>query len=368
MPRCPECKNDGREVKHVTLDSLLRSDRRAEIREGPYSVCSTPECETVYFGGGRDDVFSRSDLAVRFGLKETGSPRRVCYCFDHDIEDIHDEIRRTGRSTVLDRIKAEMGDLGCRCEYTNPLGACCLNTVARVVQEELPVHAAPDATEACCNDSCCATEVAEPQTPPERAGLWAPIGSVLSAALASACCWLPLLLITFGASAAGVAGFFEAYRPYFITAAILLLSIGFYRVYLRKEKCSPDSVCPTPTRRLRTFNRATLWVATALVAVFGLFPNYVGSLFAAFSEAPAPVSRTDLVTAKFRVQGMTCEGCATTLRTALAKLQNVQDVEVDYAAGSAAVRYEADKPVPSSRVIEAAKDAGFEVTLAGAAP
>lgn len=37
-----------------------------------------------------------------------------------------------------------------------------------------------------------------------RTGLVAFGGSVLAALVASACCWLPLLLVTFGGSAAGV--------------------------------------------------------------------------------------------------------------------------------------------------------------------
>ncbi len=38
----------------------------------------------------------------------------------------------------------------------------------------------------------------------------------MTALLSPACCWLPLLLIAFGASAAGVSGFFETYRPYLL--------------------------------------------------------------------------------------------------------------------------------------------------------
>ena len=43
----------------------------------------------------------------------------------------------------------------------------------------------------------------------QKVGLWATGGAVISAILSSACCWLPFLLIAFGASAAGVSGFFE---------------------------------------------------------------------------------------------------------------------------------------------------------------
>ncbi len=500
---CPNCGERGRKIKRVTLESLLRADRRADIGDEPYHVCLTPGCDTVYFGAGDAGTFVKSDLSVRFGLKETEPPRPVCYCFKHSIEGIHDEIRRTGRSTVLDSIKAAMKGPGCRCEHTNPLGGCCLNTVNEVVQEGLQDFGTGDATVAvrpdtdCCstddcrqrdlvagtrsfwlfwglpivafllaawlsprpraliwagallwagtgcfinsrrcgrlhcyitgplwgvggaavflhglgmapihgswiaivivsgtivafslewvrggkyltrsrhgktdernNSSCCTPEVSTDSTEPlatPRAGLWAASGSVVSAAFASACCWLPSLLIAFGVSAAGVAGFFEAYRPYFITGALVMLGIGFYTVYFRRATCAPDTACATPNRRLRAFSRIMLWTATGLVGALVFFPNYVGYLFA----APTPESHlapdVRLATAKFRIDGMTCDGCATGLRATLAKLPDVASVEVDYPTKTAVVRYRADRPRVADQVVEAVRAAGYQAALA----
>lgn len=130
---CPNCREKGTKVQRVTLESLLRPERRGHIGDKPHYVCATPRCDTVYFGEGHAKTFRKSDLTVRFGLKETDAPRLVCYCFDHTIEEIHDEIRRTGGSTIVDSITAEMKGPGCRCEYTNPLGDCCLGTVQAAV-------------------------------------------------------------------------------------------------------------------------------------------------------------------------------------------------------------------------------------------
>jgi len=52
-----------------------------------------------------------------------------------------------------------------------------------------------------------------------RLGRLSTPAAVGSAILSSACCWLPLLLLAFGLSAGGVAGFFETVRPYFLAAA-----------------------------------------------------------------------------------------------------------------------------------------------------
>lgn len=69
MRPCPRCGNAGRKVKRVTLESALRVERHADIGQGPYHVCTTPDCETVYFGPTDDATFVKSDLSVRFGLE-----------------------------------------------------------------------------------------------------------------------------------------------------------------------------------------------------------------------------------------------------------------------------------------------------------
>ncbi|MCO6438604.1 MAG: cation transporter [Phycisphaerae bacterium] len=387
MPHCTQCGNNGRNVKRITLESLLRPDRRADIGDGSYHVCLTPDCGTVYFGADGAASFDKSDLSVRFGLKETAQPRPVCYCFDHSVEGIHGEIRGTGQSTVLDSIKAAMKGPGCRCEYTNPMGCCCLRSVEEVVEQGFRLAGREDASarrgggdnEDCCvsgaaqkeltdtaREDCCPTFSGAHgvEATRHRAGVVAAGGSVLAAIFSSACCWLPLVLIAFGVSAAGVAGFFEAYRPYLITGALMLLSFGYYTVYFRRETCASDSACTAPNRRLRAFSRIMLWTATGLVGAFVFFPNYVGHLFAAPTSQNALAPDARLATAKFQIEGMTCEGCASGLRATLAKLPNVASVEVDYPTKTAVVRYAADSPRAVDQVVEAVKTAGFSAAPA----
>jgi len=380
----------------------LRLECRSRVIDEQYYVCTSPDCETVYYDEAGGSLFDKSDLTVRFGLKETDSPRPVCYCFDHTVEEIHDEIRRTERSTVMEDIKAKMKDPGCRCEYTNPLGGCCLKTVQAAVAdgfrnvggEEAAVavgavnHAdccagdkpisKENAMSDCCSShqkdmnkstasapGCCQTEVAVSQTSPggDRAGALAAGGSVLAAILSSACCWLPLVLIAFGASAAGVAGFFAEYRPFFIAGAIGLLSLGFYMVYFRKEKCQPGSACATPHRKLRRVNQVMLWTSAVLVGGFVFFPNYVGAVFGAAPPANADVANAGLATAVYHIDGMTCQGCADILGGKLAKLPNVKGVKVDFDKKTALLRFDPAKPVTPKQVIASVKAAGYSAAL-----
>ncbi|PKN59407.1 MAG: hypothetical protein CVU56_00765 [Deltaproteobacteria bacterium HGW-Deltaproteobacteria-14] len=198
-----------------------------------------------------------------------------------------------------------------------------------------------------------------------RTGLFASAGAVVAAILASACCWLPLVLIGAGASTVGVAGFFEEYRPVFLGVTGVLLGAGFYFVYLRKPKCAPGEACAVPNRRLLRINKISLWVATVLVVGFATFPNYVGAFFGgdgagtaavAAQAAPATVTRT------YAIDGMTCEGCAGNIRTAVVDVPGVGAVEVSYADGSATVVF-GDGRVDDAAVLEAVKSAGYTAHL-----
>ena len=136
-PRCPSCGNPGRPVKANTLRSLLLPEKRDNIKDHGYYFCSSAVCDTVYFAGNGEYVFTRNYLTVRVGVKEASSPRPICYCFDHTVEEIDEDVRLTGKSLVIEDIKERMKNEGCSCETRNPQGACCLKTVERYVRETL---------------------------------------------------------------------------------------------------------------------------------------------------------------------------------------------------------------------------------------
>lgn len=60
-----------------------------------------------------------------------------------------------------------------------------------------------------------------------------------------------------------------------------------------------------------------------------------------------------------KVSGMTCEHCATAVRTEISSLQGVTDVNVDVASGEVRILAE---PVPDDAALRAAVDAaGYEL-------
>jgi hypothetical protein len=76
-----------------------------------------------------------------------------------------------------------------------------------------------------------------------RAETISKVGTVLSAIMASSCCWLPLVLLAFGMSGAGLAGALDAYRPLFIASTAVCLAAAIYFTYRPSLKTSVSRDC-----------------------------------------------------------------------------------------------------------------------------
>lgn len=370
--RCPDCGSKGKSVKPLTIESLVVKEVCARAgRADGFRFCGEPTCDVAYFHAETGVRIAKSDVRVRIGQKETTAPRPICYCFDHTVEAIEAEVRATGTSKVGDEITEKCRQGLDRCEETNPQGSCCLANVRRAIKDAemrqaRGTMADVDGRSEVETEKCCMVG-GEPATTTAHArntGLWATGGAVGSAILSSACCWLPLLMIAFGASAAGVAGFFEAYRPYFLGITALLLSGGFYLVYVRREQCGPGERCAVPNPRLRRFNKIVLWIATTVVLAFALFPTYVGYLLGGGNPSAAAVAPgSEEGTLGFRIEGMTCEACAATLREHLKRVSGVARAEVSFPEKTARVFFLAAEDGPSERsVLTAIRHAGYSGT------
>lgn len=194
-----------------------------------------------------------------------------------------------------------------------------------------------------------------------RKSAWAAGGSVFAAAVASACCWLPLLLIVVGASAAGVSAFFDQVRPWFLAAAVVLLAVGFYLNYARREMCEEGAACAAPNRKMQRTSRVMLWFATVGVLAFALFPNYVGALLGgASAEADGAAMQAVTLT----VDGMNCDGCAVTVEKALLQVPGVVGAYVSYEESRAVVMLDSIAPATTEDLIAAVHETGYTAALA----
>ena len=165
----------------------------------------------------------------------------------------------------------------------------------------------------------------------------AKIGTVVSAIMASSCCWLPVLLLAVGVSGAGIASALEAYRPVFMVVTFGFLGMALYFTYrprhavagqadcclpqaadasavkAESDCCAsqPDAGPPaaaTPIVRRRfsmmVINKLMLWAVTVLAVVFLFFPQYVTGLLGTGNQEITP----EMTRSVIRIEGMTCYG------------------------------------------------------------
>lgn len=383
---CPSCGKKAKRVSPVTLGAVLRDefaepfaadgqsccDSNGEgckpvTGDTGWRFCDSPDCDVVYFSEEGDTHFTKSQLKVPVGVKETSGERPLCYCFGHSVGSIKEELRTKGRSDALEDIRAKMKDPGCHCETSNPSGSCCLGSVTKgiqIAQEELGM-----------NDSN-VTPAKPSGSSTGRGEMIAKLGTVVSAIMASACCWLPLVLLAVGVSGAGIAATLEAYRPLFIVVTFGFLAAAFYFTYRPKKAaaaaghgcCATEPAegedCCAPTGKSRftmmTLNKAMLWVVTVLAVAFLFFPSYVGVLFGTGNEAAVTGNMNRAV---IQIDGMTCEGCATTVAQAIRQVSGVLAVEVSYEKRQAIVGTEACCAVPKDKILAALKKAGYSGTF-----
>ncbi len=123
-----------------------------------------------------------------------------------------------------------------------------------------------------------------------RTSLWAGLGGVVAAFLASLCCAGPLLFVTLGVGA-GLATTFEPLRPVFALVMIGMFAVAFYTLYGRRFRgataarsganAEDDGAGPTSATDLtcalsrnRTRHRVLLWLAALLALVLWTFPTW----------------------------------------------------------------------------------------------
>lgn len=140
----------------------------------------------------------------------------------------------------------------------------------------------------------------------------AKIGTVVSALMASSCCWLPVLLLAVGVSGAGIASALDAYRPLFMTVTFGFLGMAFYFTYRpRRAVNAAADCCSVPAeaigkRRLNMmeFNKVMLWTVTLMAVVFLFFPQFVTGLIGMGRDKLT----ADMTHTEIEIVGMTCYG------------------------------------------------------------
>jgi copper chaperone CopZ len=381
--------------------ALVLAELADQVRDEPYHFCESPDCDVVYFSAkDPEHRFQRADIRVRVGQKATEPPIQVCYCFDWTTHDIEGEFRLGGSTTIPDRIRRKVQQGFCQCETMNPQGSCCLGNVNKAVKEvrdKLALLPGGTPGKPRQNDQGMAADRV-PTVPANDArktakdAFLATLGAVVTAIVGSACCWLPLLLIAFGFSTVGVGSFFEEYRPYFLTASFALLGVAWYVTYratIRRawarltgssapaaavhsccaaergpQSCTPPGESGQPTReRLALFNQLMLWMATVIIVVIALFPNWIGLIFGAGGNSTEGINWNDQQQVVLEIQGMTCAGCAPAVEQALGNIPGVSAARVNIEKAEAVVFVPKGQDVPREAILQAVRNAGYSATF-----
>ncbi|MCS4178616.1 mercuric transport protein [Salinibacter ruber] len=195
------------------------------------------------------------------------------------------------------------------------------------------------------------------------------LGAGLGAAVAaSACCTIPLALVSLGVGGAWI-GSLTALAPYrwiFVTLAVAALAYAGYNEWQlsRQPDCDCETMFSSTTRRM-LLGGATLLVVGLVVSPYLLGTSPSGATQQAQTavsvsqdasgESTTPASFQQVV---LRVEGMTCAACPKTVRTSLEGVEGVYSAKATFKPPEAVVRFDPDK-VSVEDLTTATKNAGF---------
>ena len=154
--------------------------------------------------------------------------------------------------------------------------------------------------------------------------------TILTAVGASLCCTGPVLFTSIGATS--LAGFtiLEPLRPYLSLVAIGLLGVAFWRSY---RPATAEACCSIEDKSRLRGQRSALWLTSTVVAAFLAFPYVSGNTVFASGGVPQDQITSDQQLTRWKIEGMTCEGCALGLEASLNRESGMEYCKVRYDDG-----------------------------------
>jgi mercuric transport protein len=167
-----------------------------------------------------------------------------------------------------------------------------------------------------------------------------------AAVAASACCTVPLLLVSLGVGGAWVGSLtaFEPFRPLFIAVAVVALGYAGWREWRAARLAASGVDCDCEDEAVAPRTRYAVLGVGALAAVLLLASPYLvrasgapadPALAQADAGAPLATARVTLA-----VEGMTCAACDATVRRALLNVDGVEDAAVSFEPPRAVVSFD----------------------------
>lgn len=131
---CPTCNNKAKNVKLITLKSLLKPNALVTLNANVnHYFCSSKECDVVYFDAD-NKKYLVSDIKVAVHQKDDYLTTPICYCFDWTKEKIAKYVKQELTPNPIEHIRENIKENRCGCEVNNPQGSCCLGNVTRYIK------------------------------------------------------------------------------------------------------------------------------------------------------------------------------------------------------------------------------------------
>lgn len=188
------------------------------------------------------------------------------------------------------------------------------------------------------------------------------IGAGLIAAIAaSLCCITPVLALLAGAS--GIASSFswlEPARPYLIGVSVLVLGFAWYQKLKPRTKEEIECACEEDEKPSFWQSKKFLGIVTVFAVLMMAFPWYSHIFFPSTESNVVIVDSSNVVTANFEIEGMTCEGCAEEVKHEVSKLPGYIEASVDHETGKATVKFDKSK-TSMEQVVSAINGTGYSV-------
>lgn len=183
--------------------------------------------------------------------------------------------------------------------------------------------------------------------------------SILSAIAASLCCITPVLALIFGAS--GVASslsWMESFRPYLLAITVLVLIFAWYQKLKprtsEKIKCNCEEDEKRPIMQTKKF----LGAVTVLTLLIMTFPYYVKVFYP--KQEIKTVSNSNLKSVEFKIDGMTCEACASHIANEINKVQGVFSVTQSFQNRNISIQFDTTK-TNENEIVKTIKSTGYKV-------
>lgn len=187
--------------------------------------------------------------------------------------------------------------------------------------------------------------------------LFSAAAGVISAVTASLCCIGPALVSAASIGSVGAFSVFESYRPFFIGVTALLLGIGFFMTYRKREVKCEDGACVTKDAGKR--NKILMWIA-AFVSIGALSFPYLGASLLSADQPDSKGKPKERVVLK--VNGMTCGGCARGVEATLKSVEGIHKAAVSYESAEAVVDYDPALIQPET-IIAKIEELGYSAVL-----